>query len=167
MATTSSLRSCILRTRASPQLSRPSSMQAWALLSQRQAQLNGEKEVDVAERMAQLGQFGLTAFQGLGTATMRSVGGRITTPMLPNPEVRGYPMVQTPTLLPGVGGLSPLMTYGKIGSTPRCLDEEGPNSELLNHLHEIRPLKSSAVARHRGYERQSSIIRWSDCELWG
>merc|ERR1712217_274038 len=44
-------------------------------------------------------------------------------------DTKGYSYLKTPTLLPGVEGLSPLMTYGKIASTPKLLDDDarGPN----------------------------------------
>eukprot|EP00929_Paragymnodinium_shiwhaense_P097454 TRINITY_DN59124_c2_g1_i1.p1 TRINITY_DN59124_c2_g1~~TRINITY_DN59124_c2_g1_i1.p1 ORF type:complete len:583 (+),score=129.57 TRINITY_DN59124_c2_g1_i1:119-1867(+) len=42
----------------------------------------------------------------------------------PGQEVHGYEFVKTPSLLPGEGGMSPLMTYGKIASTPALIEED-------------------------------------------
>merc|ERR1712070_1086719 len=101
--------------------------------------------------MAQTGTFGLSAFQAQGTASMRSVGGRISTPLLPGKDDKvypgaRYPLVATPNLLPGVGGLSPLMTYGKIGSTPLCLDDDGPSFKI----HEASERERAAEILQRG-----------------
>merc|ERR1712183_374023 len=120
-------------------------------VASRTAALLSDQEVEAFERMAQTGHFGLSAFQAHGTANMRSVGGRISTPLLPDKETRAYPggrypMVATPTLLPGVGGLSPLMTYGKIGSTPLCLDDDGPSFKI----HEVSERERAAEVLQRG-----------------
>lgn len=101
-------------------------------MASRQAAMAGDLVNDAGERMASsghFGKFGLSAFQAQGAAGMRAVGAQLAnqSPNLPGVEVRGYPLVSTPVLLPGVGGMSPLMTYGKLGSTPRCLDEGGPS----------------------------------------
>jgi hypothetical protein len=115
-------------------------------VASRQAHLQADRDADSGDRMAQSGQFGISAFMGGGTAAMRSLGGRCTTPLLPDREVRGYPLVQTPTLLPGVGGLSPLMTYGKLGSTPRCLEGDGTSFKM----NEISERERAAERLQRG-----------------
>jgi hypothetical protein len=85
--------------------------------------------IEQAEQMAQSGHFSLSALKGSGIwkdEGSRVVAGRFEgSPMLKNAgPVRGYDILNTPMFSPGEGGLSPLMTYGKIASTPSMLDED-------------------------------------------
>eukprot|EP00913_Durusdinium_trenchii_P016581 g15586.t1 len=80
----------------------------------------GQQFSEVLAKMVKEGTFSVAALHSYGH--VRAVGGRLQTPMGPN----SYPMVNTPALSPGEG-FSPFMTFGKIASTPRVLDEEtGP-----------------------------------------
>jgi len=85
--------------------------------------------IEQAEAMAQTGHFSLSTLAGSGIwkdEGARVVAGRFeASPMLKHAgPVRGYDLLKTPTFSPGEGGLSPLMTYGKIASTPAMLDED-------------------------------------------
>ncbi|CAK9030410.1 unnamed protein product [Durusdinium trenchii] len=91
-----------------------------AAIAARQARETGQQFSEVLAKMVKEGTFSVAALHSYGH--VRAVGGRLQTPMGPN----SYPMVNTPALSPGEG-FSPFMTFGKIASTPRVLDEEtGP-----------------------------------------
>lgn len=101
-----------------------------AILS-RKFRLDGEKSLEEAERMAKDGNFSLADLKGSAwyNNSTRAIAGKIQASPMPGASlgdggIRGFGMVHTPSLLPGEGGLSPLMTYGKIGSTPLALDED-------------------------------------------
>jgi len=93
-----------------------------AAIAARHARESGQQFSEVLAKMVKDGTFSVAALHSHGN--VRAVGGRLQTPM---GQGGSYPMVNTPALLPGENGFSPLMTFGKIASTPRVLDEEaGP-----------------------------------------
>lgn len=85
----------------------------------RKARLRCERLENAYETSARDGRFkSLGNFiSAMKINEVREVGGRLETPQ--NAGQGRYPLVQTPSLVPGEGNLSPLMTYGKVGSTPR------------------------------------------------
>jgi len=96
----------------------------------RQARVQGEKldnAFDVALREGRFEQLGTFLASMRGAHADRAVGGRFG-----NLLQKGQGFVQTPDFAPGVNGLSPLMTYGKVGSTPRAINEEdlGPKFSI-------------------------------------
>lgn len=94
-----------------------------AAVAARQARESGQQFSEVLAKMVKDGTFSIAALHSHGN--VRAVGGRLQTPMGHGPA--SYPMVNTPALLPGENGFSPLMTFGKIASTPKALDEDaGP-----------------------------------------
>jgi len=99
----------------------------------RKARLEGEKLENAFEEAAKQGKFDLPSITG---PAPRALGGRLQTPLLGGSGVehKGFPLVKTPTLLPGVNGLSPLMTYGVVASTPKLLEDEtrGPNFHIVD-----------------------------------
>lgn len=130
-------------------------------VANRHARQAGEQDVEAAEMMARSGRFGL-GISAQGYAGMRAVGGQMDRSLLPSQEVRGYPIMSTPALLPGVGGLSPLMTYGQIGSTPRCLDEEGPSfrmNEASDREQAAEKLQRGATQKLREAKQQTKSER--------
>jgi len=135
-----------------------------AAVAARQAHMMKDQAEENANRMARTGKFGLSAFQGQGLHTMRAIAGRISTPHLPEREnVRGYSLVHTPTLLPGVGGLSPLMTYGKVGSTPRVVEEDGPvfrMNETSERERAAERLQRGATQKIRESKQQTKAERF-------
>ncbi|CAE8708264.1 unnamed protein product, partial [Polarella glacialis] len=64
----------------------------------------------------------------------RAVGGKLQSPLMNHSygTDASYGLVSTPALVPGEAGLSPLMTYGQIASTPRLIEEEdrGPRFQM-------------------------------------
>ena len=93
-----------------------------AAIAARHARESGQQFSEVLAKMVKDGTFSVAALHNYGH--VRAVGGRLQTPI---GQSGSYPMVNTPTLLPGENGFSPLMTFGKIASTPRVLDEDaGP-----------------------------------------
>lgn len=107
----------------------------------RKGELADEQAAELAERMARDGRFDLGVLKktGIWSNSTRAIGGVIQASPMPNTsentEVNGYGFVRTPTLLPGVDGLSPLMTYGKIASTPALVEEDvaGPNFRIVEN----------------------------------
>eukprot|EP00438_Fugacium_kawagutii_P007860 Skav210125 [mRNA] locus=scaffold2194:318535:320046:+ [translate_table: standard] len=94
-----------------------------AAVAARQARESGQQFSEVLAKMVKDGTFSITALHSHGN--VRAVGGRLETAMGHGPS--SYPMVNTPALLPGENGFSPLMTFGRIASTPKALDEDaGP-----------------------------------------
>jgi len=97
----------------------------------RKARLEGEKLENAYEAAAKEGKFDLPS---ITAPAVRALGGRLQSPLSGSkPEFNGFPLLKTPTLLPGVNGLSPLMTYGALASTPKVLDDEtrGPNFHIV------------------------------------
>jgi len=122
------------------------SMLAAGMVS-RKARLEGEKLENAFDAAAREGKFDLPSLNAPG---VRALGGRLQSPMpgAHKPEFNGFPLVTTPTLLPGVNGLSPLMTYGTLASTPKMLDDDtrGPNF----HIVEQSPRELAAERLQRG-----------------
>lgn len=93
-----------------------------AAIAARHARESGQQFSEVLAKMVKDGTFSVAALHSYGN--VRAVGGRLQTPI---GQGASYPMVNTPALLPGENGFSPLMTFGKIASTPRVLDDDaGP-----------------------------------------
>lgn len=96
----------------------------------RNLRVEGEMTAAAYETMASEGRIGVLTKQG-----PRAVGGRLQSPGLPHAPAQhgggGFSLVKTPTLLPGVDGLSPLMTFGTIASTPVQLEEHGPSFRIV------------------------------------
>lgn len=135
-------------------------------VAMRKARLDGDQETEALEKMAHSGNFSLSSLPsgltGFGAGCIRAVGGRMDSPLLPGSDDRGYPLVKTPTFLPGEGGLSPLMTYGKVASTPRPLEEEGPNYRMFEESARERAaerLQRGASQRHREAKTLSKAER--------
>ena len=80
-----------------------------AAIAARQARESGQQFSEVLAKMVKDGTFSVAALHNYGH--VRAVGGRLQTPI---GQAGSYPMVNTPTLLPGENGFSPLMTFGKI-----------------------------------------------------
>ena len=80
-----------------------------AAIAARHARESGQQFSEVLAKMVKDGTFSVAALHNYGH--VRAVGGRLQTPI---GQSGSYPMVNTPTLLPGENGLSPLMTFGKI-----------------------------------------------------
>lgn len=99
-------------------------------VASRQARIYGETSEKLWERLAEKGRFNLS---DLRRVEHRALGGRLQTPILPDGErdPNGFGFVKTPTLVPGENGLSPMMTYGKVASTPHVLDDAGPSYHIF------------------------------------
>lgn len=80
-----------------------------AAIAARHARESGQQFSEVLAKMVKDGTFSVAALHNYGH--VRAVGGRLQTPI---GQSGSYPMVNTPTLLPGENGFSPLMTFGKI-----------------------------------------------------
>ena len=80
-----------------------------AAIAARQARESGQQFSEVLAKMVKDGSFSIANLHSHGN--VRAVGGRLQTPV---GQGASYPMVNTPTLLPGENGFSPLMTFGKI-----------------------------------------------------
>ena len=84
-----------------------------AAIAARHARESGQQFSEVLAKMVKDGTFSVAALHSHGN--VRAVGGRLQTPM---GQAGSYPMVNTPALLPGENGFSPLMTFGKIEPWP-------------------------------------------------
>jgi len=103
-----------------------------AALVSRKARLEGEKLENAFDTAARTGSFEMPSLTAPG---QRALGGRLQSPLPnshPGPEFKGFTTVKTPNLLPGVDGLSPMMTFGKLVSTPKMIDDDlkGPNFKI-------------------------------------
>ncbi|CAJ1415415.1 unnamed protein product [Effrenium voratum] len=128
-----------------------------AALAARQARENGQKLSEVLAKMVKDGTFSIASLHNYGH--VRAVGGRLQTP-LGGPS---FPMVNTPAFLPGENGFSPLMTFGKIASTPRVLEEEaGPSFRVQEESARDRAaekLAKGAMQRQRESKQNSKKER--------
>jgi len=94
---------------------------------------------------------------------VREVAGRIETPL--HAAKGRYPLMQTPSLAPGEGNLSPLMTFGKVGSTPRpladptaerrsfCLMDTSAREEAADKL------QRAAMLKHKESQKAAKASR--------
>lgn len=130
----------------------------------RNARAEGEMTAAAYETMALEGKFGLLTKQG----PSRAVGGRLQSPGFAQaqPAQHGganFSLVQTPTLLPGIDGLSPLMTFGTIASTPvQLAEEQGPSFRIVedNEREEAAErLQRGAAQRQRQTKQQTRAER--------
>lgn len=126
----------------------------------RRARMTGERIEEAFHRMAQEGRFDISALgKGQLSAPQRAIGGRMQSPA-PGVTIRGFGLVATPNLAPGEGGMSPLMTYGKIASTPRLLEENarGPTFVMAEESERelaADKLQRNATQRLRDTKKQS------------
>mmetsp|Transcript_34097 Transcript_34097/g.62540 ORF Transcript_34097/g.62540 Transcript_34097/m.62540 type:complete len:598 (-) Transcript_34097:62-1855(-) len=127
----------------------------------RKMRMEGEQEAEALDQMVQKGNFSLSSLPSGLQGPVRAVGGRLHEPLLPTPESNGYNLVRTPALLPGEGGLSPLMTYGKLASTPRPLEEEGPNYRMFEESDRER---AAQKLQHGASQRQREAKTLSKAE---
>lgn len=109
-----------------------------AAIASRKARMEGEQVTEVFDRMAKEGLFGVGS---CGVDSVRCVGGQI--------EMNGhaFPMVSTPNLMPGANGMSPLMTYGQIASTPKLLDDEATGPKFQIQQESARDKAADKLAR--------------------
>lgn len=126
-----------------------------AQVASRRARMDGEKLENALAHAATEGRFDLSQLQ---SQSARAPGGRLELGSKP------YGILQTPALLPGVDGLSPLMTYGKVASTPRLLDEEdrGPRFDMADKNDRelaAERLQRDAAERQRQKKAQSRTGR--------
>ena len=128
-----------------------------AAIAARQARESGQQLSDVLAKMSKDGSFSLAALHNNGH--VRAVGGRLQTPL----NQAGYPMVSTPLLIPGESGFSPFMTFGKIASTPRLLEEEaGPTFRVQEESARDRAadrLAKGAMQKQRESRQNSKKAR--------
>ena len=101
-----------------------------AAIAARHARESGQQFSEVLAKMVKDGTFSVAALHSYGN--VRAVGGRLQTPM---GQGGSYPMVNTPALLPGENGFSPLMTFGKIEPWPKSRNFSAVH--LLGGLHPI------------------------------
>jgi len=128
-----------------------------AAIAARQARETGQQFSEVLAKMVKDGTFSVAALHSHGN--VRAVGGRLQTPL----GQASYPMVNTPALLPGENGFSPLMTFGKIASTPRALDEEtGPSFRVQDESARDRAaekLAKGAMQKQKEWRQNSKKER--------
>jgi len=128
-----------------------------ASMASRKAREEGRKIENAFEQAAKDGKFALPS---LTAPISRALGGRME-PALPGEkaEKRGFSFVKTPPLLPGVTGVSPLMTYGTLASTPKMLEDEarGPNFTMADESDRelaAERLQRGATQRQREAKQQ-------------
>jgi len=133
-----------------------------ASMVSRKAREEGRKIENAFEQAAKEGKFSLPS---LTAPISRAIGGRME-PALPgeNPEKRGFSFVKTPPLLPGVKGVSPLMTYGTVASTPKILEDDarGPNFTMADESDRelaAERLQRGATQRQREAKQQAKSDR--------
>eukprot|EP00747_Dinoflagellata_sp_TGD_P182297 gnl/TRDRNA2_/TRDRNA2_36496_c0_seq1.p1 gnl/TRDRNA2_/TRDRNA2_36496_c0~~gnl/TRDRNA2_/TRDRNA2_36496_c0_seq1.p1 ORF type:complete len:616 (+),score=117.76 gnl/TRDRNA2_/TRDRNA2_36496_c0_seq1:95-1942(+) len=119
---------------------------------------------DMMTAMAKDGDFKMADLRE--NAEMRALAGRLQSPVnVPVPEMRGYKLVQTPAFEPGVNGLSPLMTYGQIASTPTMLDDPadlGPKFSIAEESDRelaAKKLGKDAIQRQRDSKQNTRTER--------
>jgi len=113
----------------------------------RHARAAGEKVQEVLSKMVKDGIFPVAALHNHGQE-MRAVGGRLIAPQNGSaPSGSSLPLVNTPTMLPGEDGMSPLMTFGKIASTPRLIDEESLGPKFTMQQESARDRAADKLAR--------------------
>lgn len=127
-------------------------------IAARRARLEGEKTGEALEKMLKEGKFSLPK-SGPFAQIDRAVGGRLESGGL---EKNRFGLVETPTMIPG-HDLSPLMTYGKIASTPRLLEEAGPTFSMADETPRDRAaekLQKGVMKRQREVKQLSKSERW-------
>lgn len=133
-----------------------------AAIAAKHARENGLQLADVLAKMLKDGTFSVAALHNYGQ--LRAVGGRLETPINQrNPQAGNFNFVSTPAMAPGDNGVSPFMTFGKIASTPRLLEEEiGPSFRVAEESPRDRAaekLARGAMQRQRESKQNSKKER--------
>eukprot|EP00933_Yihiella_yeosuensis_P005305 TRINITY_DN109795_c0_g1_i1.p1 TRINITY_DN109795_c0_g1~~TRINITY_DN109795_c0_g1_i1.p1 ORF type:complete len:612 (-),score=144.01 TRINITY_DN109795_c0_g1_i1:316-2115(-) len=135
----------------------------------RKARAEGVELDEAMKKMAREGKFKVKVGNLLDCGHGRAIGGRFepATPTIAGSSGSGgasgsgtYPLVSTPAMSPGADGMSPLMTYGEIASTPRLLDENahGPKFSLQDESARslaAEKLAKGAISRQREQKSNS------------
>ncbi|CAE7947248.1 ESS2, partial [Symbiodinium sp. KB8] len=133
-----------------------------AAIAAKHARENGLQLADILAKMLKDGTFSVAALHNYGQ--LRAVGGRLETPINQrNPQAGNFNFVSTPAMAPGDNGVSPFMTFGKIASTPRLLEEEiGPSFRVAEESPRDRAaekLARGAMQRQRESKQNSKKER--------
>lgn len=134
----------------------------------REARLKCERVGNAYEQMAVNGKFKQlsTFINAMKVKELRAIDGRLESPLPGGYDKNAsFPILTTPDLIPGEGNLSPLMTYGKLGSTPRLLSDDstkGPNfvmQETSQREEAADKLQRSALQKQRESKQAAKAER--------
>eukprot|EP00440_Ansanella_granifera_P004763 gb/GFBE01005165.1/.p1 GENE.gb/GFBE01005165.1/~~gb/GFBE01005165.1/.p1 ORF type:complete len:571 (+),score=117.69 gb/GFBE01005165.1/:1-1713(+) len=119
----------------------------------RRARAEGEKVAEALAKMAKEGSFHIGSLHNHGQE-VRAIGGRLQSPL--HAPKGSFPLVSTPALVPGEQGMSPLMTFGQIASTPRLIDEESLGPKFSMQEESARDRAADALARSSMQKQRES-----------